>query len=122
MEEIQTTPPAPPAPPMPGTPPAPPPPEPPTPPAPPAPPFEQGGNINNESWLKSIDWLQAGLIFLSAIALLSVVQYHRLKIKNLKSDIPAAKKRMDDMDSQIQELAEKKLDKRQPGQKPNIGL
>lgn len=118
--EIEQTQPAPaPAPPVPGPAPVP---EPPAPPAPPAPPFEQGGNINNESWLKSIDWLQAGLIFLSAVALLSVVQYHRLKIKNLKSEIPAAKKRMDDLDSQIHELAEKKLDKRQPNSKPNIGI
>jgi hypothetical protein len=119
MDGLENIPPAP----APAPAPPPPPPAPvPEPPPPVNPQFDQGGNINQQSWLKSIDWLQAGLIFLSALGIMSVIQYHRLKIKNLKTEIPAAKKRMDEMEMQISELSEKKVDKKQPGQKPNIGI
>lgn len=110
---------APPAPPAPAAPPIPP--APPAPAAPPAPPaYEQGGNAGEQSWLNSIDWLSVGLMFLSSIALLSVIRYHQVKVRYLKSDMLAANKKIEEHDQLITDLAESKVDKKQSTEKPTV--
>ena len=88
----------------------------------PQPSYEPGGNINQESWVKSIPWLQVGIFFLSSLALMSVIHYHRLKVRNLKSEIPAAKKRMDELESMITDLDANKVDKKQAASKQILGM
>ena len=104
------------------TPPGPPtPPAPPPPPPPPAPipPYSNGGVIKT-NWINSVDWLQVGLVFVGTVALLSVIQYHRLKIKAHKTEIPEVKKKIADLEENVNALDTKKVDKKAASGPPKI--
>lgn len=119
MEVVENTPPAPPAP-APAPAPSPAPAPAPEPPAPPPPAFENGGNVHPQAWYKSVDWLQVGFIFLGSLTLMSIIHYHRLKVKTLKSDIASTTKKVDDLESKIEFLGESKMDKKTGPQKNRV--
>lgn len=83
-------------------------------------PFNSGGNVTSGPWYKSVNWLEAGLVTVGLIAGLTVIHYHRLKIKNLKSEIPAVKSDIEEMKNMVGDLQANKVDKKKGGQ--GIGL
>jgi hypothetical protein len=90
------------------------------PPSPPAPGFESGGNITPQSWWKTVDWLQVGFIFLGSVTLMSVIHYHRLKVKNLKSDIASTTKKVNELEQKVEFLGDTKADKKATPQKNRV--